>query len=76
MTSAIARFTDSLTEDERKSIRDEAAQFFQDDSAPIEERLKKLQLIESFLLEVMRLNGPFLVGNIHISGFPLIDITP
>jgi len=63
MISCIARFTDSLTEDERQSLRDEASLLFREETdSTFEERLSKSEKIDTFILEILRLNTPHLAG--------------
>ena len=60
--SCIARFHDSLTDDERQAIIVEAEDFLKKDPTTYEAAFDKLDLIDSFVFEVLRMNP------IHVCG--------
>eukprot|EP00111_Clytia_hemisphaerica_P010692 TCONS_00031228-protein len=60
--SCFARYLDSLDDEQRLSLKEEADQFLNEDPSKFEETFGKLELIDSFILEVLRLNP------IHITG--------
>jgi len=60
--SCFARYLDSLDDGQRLSLKEEADQFLNEDPSKFEEAFGKLELIDSFILEVLRLNP------IHITG--------
>ena len=60
--SCIARFHDSLTNDERKALTDEADAFLKQDPSTYEASFDGLDLIDSFVFEVLRMNP------IHVCG--------
>ena len=60
--SCIARFHDSLTDDERQAIIVEAEDFLKKDPTTYEATFDKLDLIDSFVFEVLRMNP------IHVCG--------
>ena len=60
--SCIGRFHDSLTDDERQGITAEADTFLKQDPTTYETTFDELDLIDSFVLEVFRMNP------IHVCG--------
>eukprot|EP00111_Clytia_hemisphaerica_P023509 TCONS_00069281-protein len=60
--SCLARYVDSLTDEERQSLKAEADHFLEQDPSQYDESFEGLELINSFVLEVLRLNP------VHITG--------